>query len=57
MKKLKDTQTTTEFNGRFKEAEKDYQKIMQEILPFVKAKKAKSPYTDGKWVSSRIHGA
>jgi hypothetical protein len=57
MKKIKAIEVAPEMKRRLKDAEKDYLKILEEILPFVKKRKLKRPSTNGKWVSSRVDGA
>lgn len=57
MKRTKGVKTAPKAKGRFKDAEKDYQKMLEEILPFVKQRKTKPRPSYGKWTSSRVDGA
>lgn len=57
MKKTKAIEVAPETQRRLKDAEKDYLKIIEEIMPFVKEKKSKRRLTNGKWISSRMDGA
>jgi hypothetical protein len=57
MKKIKGIKLTPKVEKRLKDAEEDYQKLLREIMPFVKEKKSKPHPTYGKWTSSRIEGA
>ncbi len=40
---------TEEKEGRFREAKKNFQKIQEEIAPFVKRRKFKEYSTEGEW--------
>ena len=57
MKKTKAIEDAPEIKRRLKDAEKDYLKILEEILPFVKVRKAKRRPTYDQWTSSRVDGA
>ena len=46
-----------ETKKRLQDAEQNYQKILQEITPFLRKRKIKSHSTYGKWKSSCIEGA
>ncbi|MGD0971360.1 MAG: hypothetical protein ABSA04_08175 [Desulfobaccales bacterium] len=54
MKKQGGIKITTKVKRRFKDAEKDYRKLLEEIMPFVKEKKTKPSQPSSRWVSSRL---